>query len=208
MEATFDALLTQMEQQGFAVMDEFIDRASVAKLREHAQRAMADRAFHPAGIGQGQHHHTNHTIRNDQVLWLTPDTLAVWCPTLHHHIDHLTGWLNQSCYAGINQSEFHLAHYAPGAYYKRHLDRFANNNERRFTVIVYLNDQWCEADGGQLVVYGHAGHHSIQPEAGRLVFFPSDKLEHEVLPAKRPRWSFTGWLKTVRIPQSCCSTNY
>jgi SM-20-related protein len=31
------------------------------------------------------------------------------------------------------------------------------------------------------------------PEAGRLVCFRSDLIEHEVLPATRERYSLTGW---------------
>ncbi|MDQ2656958.1 MAG: 2OG-Fe(II) oxygenase, partial [Bacteroidota bacterium] len=34
----------------------------------------------------------------------------------------------------------------------------------------------------------------ILPVLGRMVCFRSDQLEHEVLPATRPRLSLTGWL--------------
>ena len=33
------------------------------------------------------------------------------------------------------------------------------------------------------------------PQAGRLVLFRSDKTPHEVLPARRVRWSLTGWYR-------------
>jgi SM-20-related protein len=34
----------------------------------------------------------------------------------------------------------------------------------------------------------------ILPQAGKLVCFRSDQIEHEVLPATRPRMSITGWM--------------
>jgi SM-20-related protein len=34
----------------------------------------------------------------------------------------------------------------------------------------------------------------VLPQAGRLVCFRSEQIEHEVLPATRPRFSITGWI--------------
>jgi SM-20-related protein len=35
----------------------------------------------------------------------------------------------------------------------------------------------------------------VLPQGGRLVAFQSDRFEHEVLPARRERMSFTGWFR-------------
>jgi SM-20-related protein len=35
----------------------------------------------------------------------------------------------------------------------------------------------------------------VLPQGGRLVAFLSDRFEHEVLPARRERMSFTGWFR-------------
>ena len=42
-----------------------------------------------------------------------------------------------------------------------------------------------------------AAEHSVDvlPQGGRLVAFLSDRFEHEVLPARRERMSFTGWFR-------------
>lgn len=207
MDDIFDAILNQLDEKGFAVVDEFISQQSVETLLRYGHDAIDNGEFNQAGIGRQQGFHTNDAIRKDHVHWLTQQTIQQECPQLYNHINSLIEQLNRICFSGINQCEFHLANYEPGAYYKRHLDQFKNNGDRRFTIIVYLNNQWQTQDGGQLVVYGDKGSQTILPQAGRLVFFPSDKLEHEVLPANRARWSFTGWLKTVKVPQSCCSTN-
>lgn len=208
MEDILDEILNQLDSQGFAVLDNFISQQSVETLLKYGHDALTNGAFKQAGIGRQQDFQTNEAIRKDHVHWLTQQTIQQESPQLYNHINSLIEQLNRICFSGINQCEFHLANYGPGAYYKRHLDQFKNNGDRRFTIIVYLNLDWHENDGGQLVIYGAQGSQTIDPIAGRLVFFPSDKLEHEVLPANRTRWSFTGWLKTVKIPQSCCSTNY
>jgi SM-20-related protein len=208
MTNTFNKLLDDVDANGYAIVDDFIHSASVNELLQHAQSALANGEFKQAGIGRQSEFQTNDAIRNDLVMWLTQQTIHEWCPELANKLNALMDFLNNVCYAGLNQSEFHLANYAPGAFYKRHLDRFKNTNERRFTVIVYLNRTWTQSDGGQLVVYGKNGDKEIHPIAGRLVFFNSGDLEHEVLMSHNSRWSFTGWLKTLQLPQSCCSTNY
>ena len=79
--------------------------------------------------------------------------------------------------------------------YKRHLDRFRNDERRKFSVVTYLNEEWTEADGGTLVLYPDGREIRVLPEWGTTVVFKSDLLEHEVLPANRARYSVTGWLK-------------
>jgi SM-20-related protein len=43
---------------------------------------------------------------------------------------------------------------------------------------------------------GAGAHRDIAPLGGRLVAFASAGREHEVLPARRTRWSLSGWLRT------------
>ena len=51
-------------------------------------------------------------------------------------------------------------------------------------------------DGGQLRIYtGGGASVDVLPQGGRLVAFQSDRFEHEVLPARRERMSFTGWFR-------------
>ena len=60
---------------------------------------------------------------------------------------------------------------------------------------MYLNKQWQEGDGGQLVLYcdeqDTKGIH-IQPTFGTVVVFLSDEFPHEVLPSQRTRLSIAG----------------
>ncbi|HKJ41953.1 MAG TPA: 2OG-Fe(II) oxygenase, partial [Sunxiuqinia sp.] len=59
----------------------------------------------------------------------------------------------------------------------------------------YLNENWSKDDGGQLILYLDNQNLHITPKWGVTVIFKSDSIEHEVLPAKRNRYSVTGWLK-------------
>ena len=60
-----------------------------------------------------------------------------------------------------------------------------------------MNDNWEDADGGQLQVYENDVMQQIQPHAQTAVLFKSDETEHEVMKANQRRMSITGWLKQV-----------
>jgi SM-20-related protein len=64
-------------------------------------------------------------------------------------------------------------------------------------MVSYLNQNWLEDEGGQLVVYHEEEVMKILPTNQKAIFFQSDVLEHEVVVATRPRMSITGWLKRV-----------
>jgi SM-20-related protein len=63
-------------------------------------------------------------------------------------------------------------------------------------MIMYLNSNWQKDDGGELCIHHEHILQTISPENGKLVFFKSDELLHEVLTTNVPRMSITGWLKT------------
>ncbi len=86
--------------------------------------------------------------------------------------------------------------YPPGASYARHFDRLQGSDLRAISAALYLNDAWTPEDGGQLRMYlGGGRSEDVSPQGGRLVAFLSDRFEHEVLPARRERMSFTGWFR-------------
>ncbi len=101
---------------------------------------------------------------------------------------------------GILHKEFHYAIYPKGRFYRRHLDTFENDQRRKLSMVLYLNKDWTEENGGELVIYTQENNQekpvSILPKFGRLVIFESSVLEHEVKPVlKGERLSITGWLK-------------
>jgi SM-20-related protein len=62
-------------------------------------------------------------------------------------------------------------------------------------MIIYLNADWQEGDGGELCIHHSDSFQSIAPVNRKSVFFLSGELEHEVLVTHEPRMSITGWLK-------------
>lgn len=192
-----DALATH----GWAVTPGFLspEEASALLADGLARRA----AFHRAGIGRAAGHQVQAAIRGDEVLWLDPESAA---PAQQVYLDRMADLqqaLNRSLFLGLFSFEAHFAVYAPGAFYKRHLDAFRDHGkERTLSCVLYLNECWTDADGGHLRLYldGSAPEPfvDVQPEAGTLVTFLSDTFEHEVLPATRERASVTGWF-SVRL---------
>src|SRR2546422_115217 len=81
-----------------------------------------------------------------------------------------------------------------GAGYARHIDRFRDDDTRVLSIVLYLNDRWRNEDGGMLRLHLERGR-SIDaiPYEGTLVAFLSDRFAHEVLPARRERFSIAGW---------------
>ena len=107
--------------------------------------------------------------------------------------------LNEALFIGAQEAELHFARYAVGAFYRTHRDRFRDDDARLVSLVFYLNDDWSGDAGGELVLYGDDDGGEVvarvQPRAGTMVCFLSDRFPHEVLPANRERYSLTGWLR-------------
>ena len=66
-------------------------------------------------------------------------------------------------------------------------------------MIMYLNEDWQLSDGGELCIHHKESLQHISPENGKIVFFKSSEIEHEVLLSHKPRMSITGWLKVDAV---------
>ncbi len=197
MEAKHELLVQGFIDEGYYISTDFFELEFIAKLRKDLKFLLPE--FHRAGIGNWQDHIIEGAIRKDEVFWIDQETSDASGEFLRR-MDNLKEYLNSTCYAGINGSEFHYARYPKGAFYKKHLDSFKNSNDRLFTFILYLNESnWVPADGGQLKMYLEGEEQVIEPQGGKIVFFKSDEIEHEVLPANRERLSVTGWFRKSEV---------
>ena len=192
----FEPLIEGIVNQDFAVSEQFFDPELVAALRANLERRLREQELRPAGIGNQQLRREDHSVRGDHILWLERESADPAEQVFFRRLTEFIDYLNMTCYAGIRGFEFHYALYPVGAFYKRHLDQFRSDQRRKYSFILYLNENWQPEDGGQLVLYPEDEEQHIVPLGGRCVFFKSDELEHEVLPARRPRMSVTGWLKS------------
>lgn len=187
------AWIDQLAENHFTIIDQFLQPNDLAQILNEFQIMERAGAFKNAGIGALGDHQIDASIRGDQVYWLDSKNDGVFSLFLEK-INLLVQLLNQYCYLGISDSEFHLAKYPAGTYYKKHVDEFKGRSNRVISVVFYLNQNWQVADGGQLKIYLDEVEKIIEPIAGRLVLFKSDLLPHEVLTAHKDRKSITGWL--------------
>ena len=197
----FEPIIDGILTDGYGLVDAFLTPDEVAALADQLRERRTRGQFRAAGVGSGQAT-VEQTIRGDEILWLNEATATTEERLFLQRIGAFAAYLNQTCYLGLHDVEFHYALYPPGAYYKRHLDQFRQDSRRKLSVICYLNADWQDADGGQLALYLPQSDNTenqviVSPMAGRLVCFESERLEHEVLPATRERLSVTGWLKTT-----------
>jgi len=150
--------------------------------------------FKKAGIGKNQSLQINESIRGDYIKWVDKNAAPEAMKVYLERLGNLIRCLNESLFLSLKDFEVHLTIYPEGSYYKKHLDQFNRDDHRKISVICYLNKEWQESDGGQLRMHLPDKALEVLPLAGRMVCFRSDQIEHEVLPATRPRLSLTGWI--------------
>jgi SM-20-related protein len=194
MTTVFDSMADQLAEQSYAVADHFLSEAEVDAIIAPEIFEHPASAFRKAGVGARQDRQVNEGIRGDYIQWLDENTAPRPLALYLARIRELVDYLNQTLFLSLKDIEIHKTIYPPGSFYKRHLDQFRTDDHRRLSLICYLNRDWKEEHGGQLRIYQQEAVVDILPCAGRLVCFRSDRLEHEVLPATRPRLSLTGWL--------------
>lgn len=168
--------------------------------------------FKRARVGRGDDLTLNDFVRTDEISWITNDSEAsnAWI----EWTSSLQLYLNRHLFLGLFSFESHFSHYSEGSFYKRHKDAFKGEGNRVLSVVVYLNENWLDDDGGELVIYNNRlaatvtsnnctmvdgntimQEHKItvKPSFGSVVVFLSEKFPHEVLPAKRDRYAIAGW---------------
>ena len=179
---------------GWGVVPEFVPMELVRELLSDVARRERAGEFRAAAVGAGAHRAIRPEIRGDRICWLVAPASAAERALLER-LEALRAELNRELMLGLAELECHYAIYAPGARYARHLDRSPLGFERVVSVVLYLNPGWRSADGGELVLATERGQIAIVPRAGALAAFMSQRLEHEVRVARRPRLSLTGWFR-------------
>ncbi|XZG70295.1 2OG-Fe(II) oxygenase [Chitinibacteraceae bacterium HSL-7] len=192
----FDNVADALADDGRFVWDAFLSADELARVREvvSARRAR----FARAGVGRAAGQQVNDRIRGDDIEWLEDgDAELGW---LQARLDEVRQALNATLYLGLARLECHFAAYPAGQCYQRHLDQHRGQDTRVVTMVLYLNQDWHDGDGGYLRVYLDDGSsEDVRPDGGKLVLFMSNRFEHEVLPATRERWSLTGWYRRAEL---------
>ena len=181
-----ESMLDAFVQQGFLMLDNCFDQQALHALQTES------------GYIQYKDAHLTHgervqDIRGDRIRWIDESCPAGWAYL--GAIDQLGRYFNQTLYTGIRSSEAHYACYPAGFGYQWHTDNPKGRDERVISAVFYLNDDWTDADGGQITVINKQGE-TIQllPQLNRLVIFDSN-LRHQVEITHRQRFSIATWLR-------------
>jgi SM-20-related protein len=202
LDPLFETIISDLTTQDYSVVDHFIDPKTVSLLRNSLLAHFEEDRFKKAAIGSKTNEVIAAAIRGDYILWIDEKVQTQVETLFFKRLNDLVAYLNRTCFLGILQTEFHYALYPTGTGYKRHLDSFQNDNKRKLSIAFYLNSEdWSQTDGGALALYLEGDQSEeqtilVNPIAGRMVIFESQKIPHEVLIAHRDRLSITGWLKT------------
>jgi SM-20-related protein len=197
MTNTFDLLIDTYLNNNLGIDTGFLTEKLSNGLRQNIEQLEKNDLMTYAGIGKSQIKDLKQKMRGDKIYWLDKAHDNIYEQEFLQLIENFIVYLNSTYYTGINGYEFHYAIYEEGSFYKRHKDQFKNDDNRKYSLINYLNENWQEEDGGQLLVYQDDEIQKIVPHSQTAVFFKSDEVEHEVTKANRSRMSITGWLKQV-----------
>lgn len=183
-----DDALAEFYQQGLVVIADACPATLTKALLAEAQQAN----LQPAGVGRGQQQQQNQQIRRDSTCWLDGQSAAQ--QQYLQLMAQLQQAMNRRCFLGLTHYESHFARYQQGDFYQKHLDAFQGRSNRVLTSVFYLN---TVQQGGALQIYSPDDQplRTVQPSAGTLVLFESERFPHEVLSATDERFSIAGWFR-------------
>lgn len=185
--------IDRLSMENYLVVDDFISDEELLVFRSFFKEQLSQESFAKAGIGTADQFQVKKEIRGDYIKWIDREEDERIHP-FFNRVDVVISQLNRYCYLSLSGSEFHLAHYPAGTFYKCHLDQLQYCNKRLISVILYLNEAWQTGDGGELKIYLENKEEIIAPLAKRVVFMRSNLMKHEVLITHKDRYSITGWL--------------
>lgn len=181
---------------GYAIFPELLRPEVVDEIRAEMENLRDRGAFRPAGIGRGSTAQLAPETRGDGTFWFDPAALTPAQAKLGTLLSAVREQLNVELFLGLWDWEGHYAIYPPGAFYRKHLDRFANDSRRTVSTVFFFNPEWTAADEGVLRMEIAEGTLDVPPSGGTAVFFLSDRIPHEVRETRRDRFSFAGWFRT------------
>ncbi len=191
------AIIDALAESGCYVGPTILTDATSRALGERLQSLADAGALNEARVGRANDTARHASIRGDATRWLDDTSTNEAEIDAIRAINELRASINEALFIGATETELHYAHYPMGAFYKMHVDRFGDDDARLVSLVFYLNDDWPEGSGGELVIYdkAQAALHRVTPHGGTMVAFLSERFPHEVMPATVARHSLTGWLR-------------
>jgi SM-20-related protein len=194
-----DQILRETERNGFCLIPNLVKPDELEAINQFFETHKQE--FVPAMVGALDNKQRMETIRGDFTFWLDPLNPPAQFKILLQFLDDLKLKLNENFFMGLKEFECHLAYYPAGTFYKKHSDRFESSGSRSLSFVFYLNKEWDQNAGGELVLYNKNDDilQTVKPLPGSFICFLSEEFPHEVKSGKMERRSLTGWMHTKII---------
>ncbi|MEZ5946576.1 MAG: 2OG-Fe(II) oxygenase [Hyphomonas sp.] len=191
------AIVDDLASKGWSWQPGFLPDALYRALRAEVLAVDALDDLAPAGVGRDDAFQLDRSIRRSRIAWLDGSSPAqadflAWAEQLRETI-------NRALMIGLFEFEACYAVYRPGGFYDRHLDSFEGARNRVVSLVVYLNEDWQDGDGGALLVWPEgageddAPEARLVPEGGGVVFMLSETIPHAVEATERTRYAVAAW---------------
>jgi SM-20-related protein len=189
-----------LHEHGWFVRDALLGPSAAMGVHDVVEELANHGRLHPAGLSRGASHRLDDAVRGDAIAWIAADEAPLALAPLTAVFVSLRDDLNRMAYLGLDRIEIQVARYpGGGARYDRHRDAFrtlpGGRPNRRVTAIYYANPGWRPEAGGVLRLHLEGGAHDVAPLLDRLLVFLSERVDHEVLPARVPRRAVTAWFR-------------
>ncbi len=225
-----DSSIQELAKNGYVIIKDFIGPDLVQALRNDVNLLRSSNKFNIAKIGQDSLNKLNTEIRVAETCFLGEGKLQDMSKNddaartqLYNVLNQLQSDLSGNSILDVNDSsngelikaapaldkslsELLYAYYPKGGFYRRHTDAVQKSASvlRTYSLLIYLNSDWKESDGGCLRIHLDSGGDflpegeepnfiDVEPKAGTLVLFKSDKIPHEVLDTNTERTAVVGW---------------
>ena len=204
--------LKVLADKKYVIIPNFIPTSLEEDLRTDVSQLRAAGKFNVAKIGQDATNTLNTQIRVAETCFIGPDRYPdVPSPAredLYAVLDQarqdLANYFEQPLDSQL--TELLYAYYPQGGFYRRHRDAIPGSASvlREYSLLLYLNKEWKDEDGGKLRMHfdgggdavpegGEPNFMDILPQGGTLVLFESDAVPHEVLDTQKERVAVIGW---------------
>jgi len=195
MTTSLDSILEDLLAHGLSVQDGLFAEDLVASIVQNFDERMKQGSFRDAAIGKGLLKKKIRSIRSDKICWIEEWDSPPALKAFYDFSLSLMTLMRQRLFLPLKRIESHYACYEPGAFYKKHRDQHRASPHRQISMVLYLSD-WSEGFGGELLCYDPKGAiRKVSPLRGRVVFFISREVFHEVLLSKFERKSLTSWFR-------------
>lgn len=182
---------------GISNIEQIFETDLLEELHKEILKYDQENDLQNAKIGRLKNHVLAQKIRRDKIKWLDGNTSAQ--KSFFEKLEYMRVELNKSLMLGLFDIEAHFAVYKKGDFYKKHHDSFKGNENRIISLVIYLNKNWQENDGGVLNIYKNLDDDkaisSVSPKWGKAILFLSEEVPHEVTMSNKTRYSIAAWFR-------------